>query len=85
MPTTVERPEIVERQDAGPRRRHGEVIEQPAKIMRIGTMIRTLLEEARSAELDEKSRDRLRDDLRHVGPGAGRRRCRPTSRPSWTA
>jgi hypothetical protein len=38
-----------------------EVIEQPGKIMRIGTMIRTLLEEARSAELDERGRDRLRD------------------------
>ena len=38
-----------------------EVIEQPGKIMRIGTMIRALLEEARSAELDEAGRDRLRD------------------------
>ncbi|MFN0025641.1 MAG: proteasome activator [Acidimicrobiales bacterium] len=38
-----------------------EVIEQPAKIMRIGSMIRQLLEEVRSAELDEASRDRMRD------------------------
>jgi hypothetical protein len=58
----VERPEIVD----GPLRPEGEegrneTIEQPSKIMRIGTMIRTLLEEARSAELDEKGRDRLRD------------------------
>jgi hypothetical protein len=59
----VETPEIVD----GPPRAEGEdgkpseVIEQPSKIMRIGTMIRALLEEARSAELDEKGRDRLRD------------------------
>ncbi len=38
-----------------------EVIEQPAKIMRIGSMIRQLLEEVRGAELDERSRDRMRD------------------------
>jgi hypothetical protein len=38
-----------------------EVIEHPSKIMRIGTMIRTLLEEARAADLDESGRDRLRD------------------------
>ena len=59
MPTTIERPEIVA-QDPGSSEGQGEVIEQPSKIMRIGTMIRTLLEEARAAELDEKSRDRLR-------------------------
>ena len=58
----MERPEIVD----GPPRAEGEAnagetIEQPAKIMRIGTMIRALLEEARSAELDEKGRDRLRE------------------------
>jgi hypothetical protein len=37
-------------------------VEEPAKVMRIGTMIRTLLEEVRQADdLDEASRDRLRD------------------------
>ena len=30
-----------------------ELVEQPAKVMRIGAMIRTLLEEAKSAPLDE--------------------------------
>src|SRR5690606_38300084 len=38
----------------------GEVVEQPAKIMRIGTMIRALLEEARNADLDAAGRERLR-------------------------
>jgi Bacterial proteasome activator len=35
------------------------LIEQPAKVMRIGTMIKQLLEEVRSAPLDEKGRKRL--------------------------
>src|ERR1700723_2489181 len=38
-----------------------EMVEQPAKVMRIGSMIRQLLEEVRSAPLDEKSRARLRE------------------------
>jgi hypothetical protein len=37
-----------------------EMVEQPAKVMRIGSMIRQLLEEVRAAPLDEKSRRRLR-------------------------
>jgi hypothetical protein len=37
-----------------------ESIEQPAKVMRIGSMIRQLLEEVRQAPLDEASRRRLR-------------------------
>jgi hypothetical protein len=36
------------------------MIEQPAKVMRIGTMIKQLLEEVRAAPLDEASRNRLR-------------------------
>jgi hypothetical protein len=39
----------------------GTSIEEPAKVMRIGAMIRQLLEEVKSAELDEASRERLRD------------------------
>ena len=38
-----------------------EMVEQPAKVMRIGSMIRQLLEEVRAAPLDEKSRVRLRE------------------------
>src|SRR5438067_2351836 len=36
------------------------LIEQPAKVMRIGTMIKQLLEEVRAAPLDERGRERLR-------------------------
>jgi Protein of unknown function (DUF2587) len=38
-----------------------DMVEQPAKVMRIGTMIKQLLEEVRAAPLDEASRTRLRD------------------------
>ena len=38
-----------------------EMVEQPAKVMRIGTMIKQLLEEVRAAPLDEASRARLRE------------------------
>ena len=37
------------------------MVEQPAKVMRIGTMIKQLLEEVRAAPLDEASRERLRE------------------------
>ncbi|MHB2021911.1 MAG: bacterial proteasome activator family protein [Mycobacteriales bacterium] len=37
------------------------LVEQPAKVMRIGTMIKQLLEEVRAAPLDEASRVRLRE------------------------
>jgi hypothetical protein len=36
-------------------------VSEPAKVMRIGAMIRTLLDEVRQAELDEASRDRMRE------------------------
>ncbi|GAC1533006.1 MAG: hypothetical protein NVS3B12_11850 [Acidimicrobiales bacterium] len=36
-----------------------EVVEQPAKVMRIGSMIKQLLEEVRQAPLDEAGRSRL--------------------------
>jgi hypothetical protein len=39
----------------------GDLVEQPAKVMRIGTMIKQLLEEVRAAPLDDASRNRLRD------------------------
>jgi hypothetical protein len=37
-----------------------EMVEEPAKVMRIGNMIRQLLAEVKSAPLDEASRQRLR-------------------------
>src|ERR1700712_430337 len=39
----------------------GELIEEPAKVMRIGTMIKQLLEEVRAAPLDDASRNRGRE------------------------
>ncbi len=47
-----------------PKEREGsltELIEQPAKVMRIGGMVRQLLEEVKAAPLDEASRARLRE------------------------
>jgi hypothetical protein len=38
-----------------------DMVEQPAKVMRIGTMIKQLLEEVRAAPLDEASRARLKE------------------------
>ena len=48
-----------ERDDGGSDRSITELVEQPAKVMRIGSMIRQLLEEVKSAPLDEASRSRL--------------------------
>ena len=50
-------PEIVEPEG----RSGGESVEQPAKVMRIGSMIRQLLEEVRQAPLDDASRTRLKE------------------------
>jgi Protein of unknown function (DUF2587) len=38
-----------------------EMVEQPAKVMRIGSMIKQLLEEVRAAPLDEAGRARLKE------------------------
>ena len=38
-----------------------DLVEQPAKVMRIGSMIRQLLEEVKSAPLDDASRNRLKE------------------------
>jgi hypothetical protein len=58
----VERGELMEpgaAQDApAPEAEHGAVTE-PAKVMRIGSMVKQLLEEVRQAPLDERSRERL--------------------------
>jgi hypothetical protein len=61
------RPEIVEAMP-GPVQQDGEagerlenVVESPAKVLRIGAMVRQLLEEVRRAPLDEAGRNRLRE------------------------
>jgi hypothetical protein len=52
-------PSEKEREDDEPRS-VTELVEEPAKVMRIGNMIRQLLAEVRSAPLDDASRQRLR-------------------------
>jgi hypothetical protein len=37
----------------------GEAVQSPAKVMRIGSMVKQLLDEVRAAPLDERSRERL--------------------------
>ena len=54
----VERGQLIVPAERPPR---DEFIEQPAKVMRVGTMMKQLLEEVRSATLDEASRERLRE------------------------
>jgi len=65
QPTSIERGEIVLPPDSpgddNSEARADEYIEQPAKVMRVGTMMKSLLDEVRTATLDEASRDRLRD------------------------
>jgi Bacterial proteasome activator len=46
--------------EPGPAKSVTDMVEQPAKVMRIGNMIRQLLEEVKSAPLDEAGRQRLR-------------------------
>jgi hypothetical protein len=65
-PAVVEHGELVEARpneptestDATEDEQHGAVTE-PAKVMRIGSMVKQLLEEVRAAPLDEASRERL--------------------------
>lgn len=57
---TIERGELVDPADVksaddGP----NESIEQPAKVMRVGAMMRQLLDELKGEDLDESSRERL--------------------------
>ncbi|RYC05528.1 bacterial proteasome activator family protein [Nocardioides zhouii] len=55
-------PAMTQGGDEGDGERHiTELVEQPAKVMRIGSMIRQLLEEVKAAPLDEASRQRLKE------------------------
>ena len=59
---TIERAELVDEGGAVESTTgSGEQIEQPAKVMRVGAMMRQLLEQVRDIDLDEPSRERLRD------------------------
>ncbi len=58
----VERPEVIEPStDVDTPDAPDEAVSSPAKVMRLGTMMKQLLEEVRAADLDEASRDRMRD------------------------
>ena len=52
-------PSAEESGDESDERQITDLVEQPAKVMRIGSMIRQLLDEVKSAPLDEASRARL--------------------------
>jgi hypothetical protein len=58
MNASPDTPEIVE---PAVETANTESVEQPAKVMRIGSMIRQLLEEVRQAPLDDASRTRLKE------------------------
>ena len=54
-------PVAVDVADEAPDEERTESIEQPAKLLRIGSMVKQLLEEVRQAPLDEASRGRLKE------------------------
>jgi hypothetical protein len=56
----VEVPEATGDEEKNP----AEMVEQPAKVMRIGSMVKQLLEEVRAAPLDDSARNRLADIYR---------------------
>lgn len=61
----ADRPEILDEGDPGAEesltRSIDETVDHPAKVMRIGAMMKQLLDEVRLATLDEASRGRLRE------------------------
>jgi hypothetical protein len=59
-PELLAHPEVLDAAEAGDEG-VDETVDHPAKVMRIGTMMKQLLEEVRVATLDEPSRDRLRE------------------------
>jgi hypothetical protein len=54
-------PAVVSAEERGEGQGPQESVESPGKVMRIGSMIKQLLEEVRQTELDEPSRERLRE------------------------
>ena len=59
--------------DGTEERNPAEMVEQPAKVMRIGSMVKQLLEEVRSAPLDDGARTRLKEiyenSIKELGEG----------------
>lgn len=65
-PDAAARPDRVEGERAeGEKRTEEESVTSPAKVMRIGSMVKQLLEEVRMAPLDEASRERLAEIYDH--------------------
>lgn len=63
---TVQRGELVDREPVTDEAEvPHESVQEPAKVMRIGSMIKQLLEEVRGIDLDEPARDRLREIYDH--------------------
>jgi hypothetical protein len=58
--TTIEPAELLD-DGALPAHGGGESIEQPAKVMRVGAMMRQLLDQVKDIDLDVPSRERIRD------------------------
>ena len=56
-----DQPEDTARADAEAGMAPTDLVEQPAKVLRIGTMVKQLLDEVRAAPLDDASRVRLRE------------------------
>src|SRR3954465_9448051 len=59
--------------DGTEERSPADLVEQPAKVMRIGSMVKQLLEEVRAAPLDDGARTRLREiyesSVKELGEG----------------
>jgi hypothetical protein len=55
----VQRGELVEQPAQSEQAIEGDAVTSPAKVMRIGSMVKSLLDEVRAAPLDEPSRERL--------------------------
>jgi hypothetical protein len=60
-PNQIEHGEVVPANDSADSadQEQGEAVTSPAKVMRIGSMVKALLEEVRAAPMDEASRERL--------------------------
>ncbi len=59
--STVATPDTASSEEDNATRGIAGMVSQPDKVMRIGTMIKQLLEEVKAAPLDDASRNRLRD------------------------
>jgi hypothetical protein len=68
VPDGIEQPEVIPPGELAPTPAEGnaelESIESPAKVMRVGSMVKQLLDEVRAAPLDERSRERMAEIYR---------------------